>query len=739
MVGSPFIPETQAPNTEESVSFKGNVNQYSLELVKNQSFFNSVFMVGAGKYYQTTADIIKDMVTGPENGPSTGSNFMNLDPFTGKPSTPIETMMNHPVNYGFMYYTKGLCRDTTLGGNDAINCYWQYNENDDLAHPYTSAKNVQMGRVYAETINAVQSILYLGFGVPEFNTLSGWANNFYSPPYAEGVYTGWWEKLTSALWTGVTTPLRILRSVNEWLKVVDSGAVDAPVTNFYCFRSLMPAYYSQVQTLLISISTNMDLMEGLNPVVSPEESNAAQTHVEIAKEMGYAGPIPEIITRYNLDMGEIVARRSFYDEGNEQAIKELNSRKYLARLSEFMKSEQGGGTEGNNYVQGDASNKYQASKGAGNHTWFIQATAPLVGLKEKQPWWFNPFAKGDMKFWSQYGRLSTLFIGFRVERGNNASESLSSSTQPSSIQQALNSILGRSMQTNYYEQGGASGHLAALLADKQSYLMSLTGKIMGSFGFSSLGGNVASAIGAGISMADIPEVWSDSQFSTSYSFNMQFIAPYGDPLTILQTLYVPLACLLAGAAPRATGLSSYTSPFLCQAYCRGKFAVALGMIDSLSIDRGSSSHGWTHRQLPRTLDVSFSIKDLLPNMPIGLLLNSKTIDGVSSKLDIFQQAEYDINKYLTADTTLSRYLMTLAGMGPNEMLIPSLKMRARLQEIFRIKHEVWYNSFFNSLDLGYKKTIVVVSNLWNLMRGRTSDLHYATEGGAKGGSEDGTP
>ena len=527
--------------------------------------------------------------------------------------------------------------------------------------------------------------------------------------------------------------------MNEWLKVVDSGAVDAPVTNFYCFRSLMPAYYSQVQTLLISISTNMDLMEGLNPVVSPEESNAAQTHVEIAKEMGYAGPIPEIITRYNLDMGEIVARRSFYDEGNEQAIKELNSRKYLARLSEFMKSEQGGGTEGNNYVQGDASNKYQASKGAGNHTWFIQATAPLVGLKEKQPWWFNPFAKGDMKFWSQYGRLSTLFIGFRVERGNNASESLSSSTQPSSIQQALNSILGRSMQTNYYEQGGASGHLAALLADKQSYLMSLTGKIMGSFGFSSLGGNVASAIGAGISMADIPEVWSDSQFSTSYSFNMQFIAPYGDPLTILQTLYVPLACLLAGAAPRATGLSSYTSPFLCQAYCRGKFAVALGMIDSLSIDRGSSSHGWTHRQLPRTLDVSFSIKDLLPNMPIGLLLNSKTIDGVSSKLDIFQQAEYDINKYLTADTTLSRYLMTLAGMGPNEMLIPSLKMRARLQEIFRIKHEVWYNSFFNSLDLGYKKTIVVVSNLWNLMRGRTSDLHYATEGGAKGGSEDGTP
>ena len=326
----------------------------------------------------------------------------------------------------------------------------------------------------------------------------------------------------------------------------------------------------------------------------------------------------------------------------------------------------------------------------------------MGGLTEPQTWWVDAYLDGYKPTNSQWNaslRKATMFIGFRIERGNNASESFSNSTQPSSIQQALNSIIGNKYEQAIMDASKTAGNLGTALQavlNTQNFFKAQMAKALAVVGspFNSSLGNMAAAIGAGISMADIPEVWSDSSFSASYSFNLQLIAPYGDPVTILQTLYIPLACLIAGTAPRATGTASYTSPFLCQAYCRGRFAVSLGMIDSLSVDRGSSSHGWTQNQYPRTLDISFSIKDLVPNMPMGLLLNTTTKDNSTTgvnHVNLYQQAVWDMNYYLRADTTLQRYLMTLAALSPEEMLNPAAKFVTRLQEMFRIKNEIYQN------------------------------------------------
>ena len=251
------------------------------------------------------------------------------------------------------------------------------------------------------------------------------------------------------------------------------------------------------------------------------------------------------------------------------------------------------------------------------------------------------------------------------------------------------------------------------------------------------GSGVAAAIGAGISMADIPESWGDSQFSKSYSFNLQLIAPYGDPVTILQTLYMPLCCLLAGSAPRSTGLSTYTSPFYCRAYCKGKFAIPMGMIDSLSIDRGSSTHGWTHAQLPRTIDISFSIKDLTPNMPLTLITANLPLKHPLSPTGWVKKSlangEFAINYVTRADTTLNQYLMTLAGFGPREFLIPSLKYRQRLKQLFLIEQEVFRSPFIASMNFGNG----VFNKLYNIgkyvLTGGNAEINQqVSDGGAIG-------
>ena len=671
---------------------------------KSHGFFETVFMVKVGDAITTKKEQLLYRTSGPELKTTSNSLGNVINPSEGGTIPQIETIASQPATYGLIYYTRGLCRDTTLGGNDALNCYWQYNENDDIAHPFTITQgdttkrdigrvgNIGMGRVYAETINSIQSILYLGFGIPEFNNLSAWSDNFYKAPYGEAITTSMWFKWVDVLTEATKVPLRALRAAAQYYRLQYGGQVDAPVTNFFAFRSQMPLYFGQVQSLLVILATNMQLMYGINPIGDESEPNAVQIQNEMNQMSQGQGGIPDYISHLNINFVQIMARRFFYESGDLDKLKHFDKtytfQNILATEGKRQQKTQNQKTP----AQGDASNSSLFNN---------KSISSVLSLKQKVGGWttwkglHSAFIGGSGAL-----RNETLFIGFRVERGNNSSESLSSSTQPSTVQQALDALLGPSKA---YTQAGAgqsmslADNLASALANAQGVMAKIKSKVGSIFGV-----GVAAAIGAGVSMADIPEVWSDSQFSKSYSFNLQLIAPYGDPITILQTLYIPLCCLLAGSAPRCTGLSSYTSPFLCRAYCRGKFAIPMGIIDSLSIDRGSSSHGWTHGQLPRTIDLSFSIKDLTPNMPLTLITNDMSALKLSTKLltKPIQAAEYAINYVTRAETTLNQYLMTLAGFGPHEFLIPYLQYQNKLKQLLGIKSDVMFSPLLSGMGMG---------------------------------------
>ena len=210
---------------------------------------------------------------------------------------------------------------------------------------------------------------------------------------------------------------------------------------------------------------------------------------------------------------------------------------------------------------------------------------------------------------------ATQYIGFRIDRSVDASESFSNSTSPSEFAQTFND--GVRNANNQQLKSLLSGDTGipivdGLLSQAKGIFQAATDTIEHMTGinfFSNLGSAVVSG-----AYLDIPEQYAGSDFGKSHSINLQLRSPYGDMISIYQSIIVPLSMILAGCLPRAGGDNSYVQPFLCRVYCKGMFSVPMGIIDSVNVKRGSSEFGWTYQNLPTCVDVSISIKDMSPVM-----------------------------------------------------------------------------------------------------------------------------
>ena len=139
--------------------------------------------------------------------------------------------------------------------------------------------------------------------------------------------------------------------------------------------------------------------------------------------------------------------------------------------------------------------------------------------------------------------------------------------------------------------------------------------------------------------------------------------------------------MMAGTLPRGIGKNLYTSPFICSAYSKGMFAVPAGMVDSISIKRGLPEFGWTHQNLPTSVDVSFTIKDLSPSLYVSLAGNSI--------LDPFK-----------GNSSMHEYLTTLSGVGLADRLFGFRKLQRRLAAMLLIKRNTVANPAYWSYSIG---------------------------------------
>lgn len=549
-------------------------------------------------------------------------------------------------------------RDTSLGGNDAINCYPQFHEDDDLVHPATAVDNNLdngLGRVYNEKIDKNQCIMYLSFGVPEYSDISEFYFTAINSKLASLMNTGEWSltnKIGSLIGSVIGFVVSLPLKPFIWISDVVNGMTSLKkITRFCDFKPTMPLYYKMVNSNLATLAVNMGLTETegdeyieqlkqqLNEsyaraqaavnkgsqivdIQTGETQSTTNTNDLQNRQKG----LPWIFQEHGLDILHILHRKDVYD-GFLESIDDIQSLdKEIEELTKFNNDQF---SFGKNLISGFAS-----------------------ALTE-----------------------SKAFIGFRIEKSVDSSESLSNSTSRPEIADTINSKIKEVKSKKHLAKSLEVVPGVSLIGDMLSGVKSILDGMLSEVKISGL-----TDLLLGNGYIDFPEVWDDSSFNKSYSFTLQLRSVYGSKLSIFYRIYVPLILILTGALPRAVGRNAYTFPFYVRAYCRGKFAVPFGIIDSITIKRGSSEFGWTHDHLPICIDVDFTIKDLAPVMFMG-------VGGFNSMLDILSQ-----------NSSWNEYLLTLSGIDYRDRVLFSKNIKRRLE----ILHKIFVNNKVNPLMWGFK-------------------------------------
>lgn len=202
-------------------------------------------------------------------------------------------------------------------------------------------------------------------------------------------------------------------------------------------------------------------------------------------------------------------------------------------------------------------------------------------------------------------RMGGAFAVLAVDYSGPSSESFSNQTSDIQTAGLLKQVGGTARNLKFDLAGGE--FLGDTIGKVVGYAKDIGFGILDSISFG-LSNVLQTLLGGGY--IDLPKKWDDSDMQiNSTSYTMTLISPYNNPISQLQFIYIPLAMLLAGTLPLATGKASYTSPYLCSVFNRGKQKINMGMITSLSITRGVSNTGFSDNKQALAIDVSFTITD----------------------------------------------------------------------------------------------------------------------------------
>lgn len=237
----------------------------------------------------------------------------------------------------------------------------------------------------------------------------------------------------------------------------------------------------------------------------------------------------------------------------------------------------------------------------------------------------------------RFGRAEYDYIPFLVGSDISVSESLSNTTQGNPLAAQLNSQAADAaiQKANNYQKAGDNAI--------KDLMQKLTGRLDQAKA-ELFRGDLTSVV-SGEGRVVLPDMWQDSNYSRSISINFTFTSPFGHKLSIFENTYVPFLMLFCMTMPRQISRRSFTNPFFVRVNMQGFFNIPMGLIESLSIERGDDKNNWTIDSLPRTLKCSVAIKDLTPVMMMGMTRSSRLFS------------------FFQANDGFSSYLSTLGGLS----------------------------------------------------------------------------
>lgn len=583
--------------------------------------------------------------------------------------------------------------DTTPGGSFTVNPLPQYtryadtrasgllNRNENKVNNYNG--NVGLGQYYSEAIHRNKRHVHFRMGVPEFNGLTKFFTGFYSVPLARLAKTGsiandfgyFIGKTIGTVVTIVFWPFWAATTIMKAARFF----MQTPASKYYYLRPLMSQYWQAVTTITNKLATYSKLLPFSESQTFPSDQpgNLSSSHAQLAKllpgffgtkvlknpfggggDAGLTGFIDvyQIANRaqglanrakYMLDLKlEGMTAGEFESLGRTigQEAKGWDfgkSRSLSEAVAEWFNS-QFGKAEGSSWGDGVKTNMELAHirtpKEGDNENGNEAAGMSLSEI------WMSEFMDG------------TNFATFRVDNGGAVSESFSNTTTESAISSGFNSIAAQGRSAQFTFQGGKTG-----FAPVDAIVDSVKGLAAGVLDSVNLSGIFSLG---GAAFVDIPEHWDNSSVqmpTMNYSFTLDCL--YGNPMSRLMNLYIPISMLLAMSLPLATGPASYASPFLVQVFDPGRAQTRLGIVESLSLTRGGGNIGWNRHNQYLSVEVSLNIKDLSRVMAMPLVS--------SSPLDIFNLTK----NLFDEDSIFTDYISLLAAGTLYQATSPIGKLR----------------------------------------------------------------
>lgn len=281
------------------------------------------------------------------------------------------------------------------------------------------------------------------------------------------------------------------------------------------------------------------------------------------------------------------------------------------------------------------------------------------------------------------------FVSFRVDDTGPVSETFSNSYRASELAEKINSTAASARSTYFNLAGGNIGDsaVANIVESVVGGLKSLAEGVVTGIGLEGL------LIAGGGGMVTMPKYWESSEVSlpkASYSFTLT--SRYANRRSALQDIYMPLACILAGAMSQAVGKHAYSAPFYCEFYDRGRMQSRFAAIDSLTITRGDGTVGFTPEGLLMSCTVSFTLAAMEEHVSMPLsekfsftesltsLLGAAILKDSAAKIAGGGLATQLARGLFDDDNQLLDWLAVLAGVSLNEQYYIGAKLRRRIRQ-----------------------------------------------------------
>ena len=633
-------------------------------------------------------------------------------------------VQNRYYNTAYLKWT-----DSSLGGNICINPLPQFTRYADIREPGLRAGAVDatlqmqkgelgMGNYYSEAIDDNMQVVHMRFGVPSYNSLWQFFTGFYNSSASTLARTGRFDStlvdgILKAGGTVITLAILPLAIVPMAIGLIGHAArffMKWPASKFYYLKPAMPAYWMAVTNMMNQIAVNkgvstfspryqQETIMGTTQKINQQQTSVLSTLFPDGFKPDGRIDVYAIANRSKrLQMRQDYALR--------QQLSKAGSEGWYGRVKKVM-NEQGGGLNDDrettpfaleSYIQrfldvGVLSTVNELFNGKVEKD--IKQPAP-TGTENAEltntPFAPNKDAAGVSDYFVANLSDGSDWVSFRVNNTGPVIDMFGNSTGKSSLAGKINDLssTARDLKINF-----AGGNVDSL---------GITETI--TTGIGAILGNVASslkmdglAVAAGNAFVDIPDHWTESTANlskTTYSFTL--ISPYGNIISQTLYLYLPLCCLLAGALPLATGKQSHTSPFLCEIFDRGRRTTRLGVIDSLTITRGTSNLSFNNDDHPMAIDVSFTVADLSSVVAMPILPGFSIIPS-SGLFD--------------PDNNFTDYMMTLSSMS-----LRDLNDRMPILEYQWARAKANFGSYLSASKIGQDlANLPGVSMLSALMRG----------------------